>query len=241
MNPSSPRNRSGSGEIARFVPNRILEEEVMDSEDEVEAYEGGVTATHLSRMDDTFVRAALRFADPSARLLDVGTGPASLPVKMALKRKDIALVGVDLSETMLATARKGIATRGLEKRVVLRQASARKLPFPDGSFDLVVSNSLLHHLPDPVPALDEMARVLAPGGSVFIRDLRRPSPARIDEQIRRHGRFYSGKMYELFANSVRAAFTVAEMKELALESRLAGCRVRAQFQTYLVMEGSPGV
>ena len=228
-----------AAEMPRFVKGRVLEPEVMGGDEEVAAYAGGVATAHLDRMDDSFVRAALRLAGPGARILDVGTGTGSLPVKMALKRPDAALVGVDLSDAMLRAARERAATARIGRRVTFRRANARRLPFRRGAFDLVISNSLLHHLPDPVPTLDEIARVLAPGGSVFIRDLRRPARPRLRAHIRRHGRFYKGTMYRLFSDSVKASFKVAEMKLLVAESRLRGCRVRAQLATYLVIEGAP--
>ncbi|MBI3448078.1 MAG: class I SAM-dependent methyltransferase [Acidobacteria bacterium] len=224
---------------ARFAGRRILEPEVMDGSGEVAAYLDGVATAHLDRMDDGFVRAAVRFARPGARILDIGTGTAAIPVKIALRRPDVTVTGIDLSEEMLRAARERIRGARLGRRVRVRTGSARRIPFRRGAYDLVVSNSLLHHLPDPVPLFDEIARVLAPGGRVFMRDLRRPGPSRIEAHIRRHGRFYRGEMLRLFSDSVRAAFKVAEMAEMVGESRLAGCRVRPQLETYVVIEGRP--
>jgi ubiquinone/menaquinone biosynthesis C-methylase UbiE len=211
----------------------------MDEMGGVEAYLGGVASAHLGRLDDSFVRCALRHARNAARVLDVGTGTGAIAVKMSLKRPDLSVTGIDLSDGMLEAAREAIRQASLQRRVRVRRANARRIPFRRGCFDLVISNSLLHHLPDPVPAFDEMARVLAPGGRVFIRDLRRPGPSLISAHIRRHGRHYKGKMRRLFADSVHAAFKVAEIRELLEASRLKGCKVRPQFSTYLVIDGSP--
>ena len=103
----------------------------------------------------------------------------------------------------------------------------------------MISNSVMHHLPDPAPVLDEVARVLKRDAALFIRDLRRPARHAIDRHILRHGRFYCGTMLRLFADSVRAAFTESELKEIVGRSRLARLprlRVRRQFETYLVVE-----
>jgi ubiquinone/menaquinone biosynthesis C-methylase UbiE len=226
-------------EVPRFVHRRVLEPEVMEEPEGVAAYVDGASEEHLERLDAGFVRAAVRWARSGARVLDVGTGSGSIPLKMALRRPDLTLVGVDLSEGMLRAARERLKSAGLGGRLRFRRADARRLPFRRGSFDLVISNSLIHHLADPVPVLDEIARVLAPGGRIFLRDLRRPGPSRIRAHIRRHGRFYKGEMLRLFDASVRAAFKVAEVRELVGLSRLAGCRVRPQLETYLVVEGSP--
>jgi len=223
----------------RFLGKRILEPEVMEGDQAVGAYLDGVATRHLDRLDDSFVRGALRLAGPGARVLDVGTGTAAIPAKMALRRPDLSMVGIDLSETMIEAARQRVRASGLRRQIHIRTGSARNIPFARRSFDLVISNSLLHHLPDPVPAFDEIARVLAAGGRVFIRDLRRPGPARMKAHIRKHGRFYKGEMLRLFADSVRASFKVAEMRELVDMSRLQGCRIRPQFETYLVIEGRP--
>lgn len=234
--PASPTRHPA---LPRYASVRVLEPEVMDDEQEVEAYLDGVATAHLDRMDDSFVRCAVRQARPGARVLDVGTGTGSLPVKIALARPDTRVVGVDLSSAMLRRARARAAAARLGGRVRFRLANARRLPFERGAFDLVVSNSVLHHLPDPVPMFDEIARVLARGGKVFIRDLRRPAPARIAAHIRRHGRHYKGTMRRLFSDSVKASFRVAEIEALVAESRLGGCRVRPQLATYLVIEGAP--
>ncbi len=214
----------------------------MEDASEVEAYLDGVATDHLDRMDDTFVMAAigkLPARTPSPlRALDIGTGTGSIPVKMVTRRPGLSAVGVDRSRNMLEKGRTLARAEGVARRVRFRLADGRRLPFPDGAFDLVVSNSLLHHLPDPAPVLDEVARVLKPGGAIFIRDLRRPSQRLIDDHIKKHGRYYRGTMFRLFADSVRAAFTDSELREIAERSALRrrGARVRRQFETYLVIE-----
>ena len=219
---------------------RVLETEVMDEAEGVKAYLDGVATAHLDRLDDTFVAAALsRVAGRRGRrVLDVGTGTGAIPVKLVQRDPRLTVEGVDRSAEMLASARQRAIQAGISRRVRFRRADGRRLPFPDRTFDLVVSNSLMHHLPDPVPVLDEIARVLARGGALFIRDLRRPSPRLIEAHIREHGRFYKGTMLRLFADSVRAAFTESEMRKVVERSRLAdaGARVRRQFATYLVVE-----
>lgn len=214
---------------------RILEPEVMDDDLEVDAYLDGVATRHLERLDGTFIAAVLALRpEPRARILDVGTGTGALPIRLAIARSDVRVTAVDLSAPMLARARRAARRAGVSIR--FRRGSARRLPFRTSSFDLVMSNSLLHHLPDPVPALDEFARVLRPGGALFIRDLRRPPDRSIAAHIRRHGRHYRGLMKKLFADSVRAAYTLREIRAVVGNSRLAGTVVRRMFTTYWVIE-----
>jgi ubiquinone/menaquinone biosynthesis C-methylase UbiE len=103
-----------------------------------------------------------------AAVLDVGTGPGVLLVELAARRRDLRLTGVDLSTDMITTA-----TRNLEPfsaRAFARVGDVTSLPFPDHSFDLIVSSLSLHHWDDPEAAVPELARVLRPGGRVYIYD-----------------------------------------------------------------------
>lgn len=82
--------------------------------------------------------------------------------------RQVPLTGVDWSDGMLAGARQ--RARDLDRDVDLRQADARDLPFADASFDTVVSTFSLCAIPDPRQALDEMDRVLRPGGLLLLAD-----------------------------------------------------------------------
>jgi SAM-dependent methyltransferase len=95
-------------------------------------------------------------ASAGSRLLDVGCGTGHHLARY--RRLGFAVVGVDGSAEMLALAR--VANPG----VPLQRADLQKLPFPDAAFDVVLSIEVLRYLPDPAPALREMARVLRPGG-----------------------------------------------------------------------------
>ena len=106
------------------------------------------------------------------RALDVGTGTALIPIAMCTRAPSLAMVGVDLAEHMLAIARKNVERAGLASRITLQKIDAKSLPFGDGEFEAVVSNSIIHHIPDPTHALGEMVRVAK--RVVFVRDLLRP-------------------------------------------------------------------
>jgi ubiquinone/menaquinone biosynthesis C-methylase UbiE len=109
------------------------------------------------RMEDTFAPfdAALdQLASPPARILDVGTGTGAGALRLAQRFPGADIVGVDLSEAMLAQARRN--TRD-DLRVTYQRADASALPFADGSFELVTHANM-------IPFFDEVARVVAPGG-----------------------------------------------------------------------------
>ncbi|MDZ7700087.1 MAG: class I SAM-dependent methyltransferase [Deltaproteobacteria bacterium] len=83
------------------------------------------------------------------------------------------ICGLDISKSMLNIAVRNIRKTGVQG-VDCMQGDMKRLPFADGSVDMVVSHVALHHLPDPIQMLRETARVLKPGGAFLIRDLVRP-------------------------------------------------------------------
>jgi SAM-dependent methyltransferase len=94
-----------------------------------------------------------------ARVLDIGAGTGNVLAKFPAT---CVRVGIDLSREMLTEARR------TSPDLLLAVATADRLPFADGAFDLVVTYSTLHHLPDSLAALREMQRVLAPGGMLVL-------------------------------------------------------------------------
>lgn len=109
------------------------------------------------------------------RVLDVGSGTGSLAVALKTSAGPMGSVhGVDASQEMIDVARRNIARAGVEVGVHLGLAEA--LPFPDGTFDLVVSQLAIHHLPGDLKqaAFTEIRRVLKPGGRCLIIDFEPP-------------------------------------------------------------------
>lgn len=113
-----------------------------------------------ARRDAAFLLPRLR---PGMSLLDCGCGPGTITVGLAQAVAPGAVVGVDLEASQVDLAIKAAAERGLAN-MTARAASVYRLPFPDGSFDVVFSHALFEHLSEPVAALDEIRRVLRPGG-----------------------------------------------------------------------------
>lgn len=112
-----------------------------------------------------------------ASVLDVGAGPGGLLVELARSRADIHLVGIDPSADMVSHATRRLVSAQLTSQAEARLGSAEHLPFPDGSFDAVVSTLSSHHWADPDAAIAEQARVLRAGGQLWIFDLRGLAPA----------------------------------------------------------------
>jgi ubiquinone/menaquinone biosynthesis C-methylase UbiE len=203
---------------------RVPEPEIMDSADEVEAYASATAQKYLDALDDTLVEQVFQLPQngkaASGRLLDIGCGPGSIALKIARRSGSLLVTGVDRSDEMVAVAQRAAATQGLASRASFLVADGNHLSFPDATFDFVLSNSVLHHLQDPVAVFNEMARLSKPGGVILVRDLRRPSRLFFPLHVRWHGRYYSGLMKQLYVQSVRAAYTPEELAELLRRSRL---------------------
>jgi ubiquinone/menaquinone biosynthesis C-methylase UbiE len=107
-------------------------------------------------------------APDKGAVLDVGTGPGILLVELAARRPDLWLTGIDLSADMIAAATRNLRPFG--ERASARVGDVTGLPFPDRSFDLIVSSLSLHHWDHPEAAVPELARILRPGGQVYVYD-----------------------------------------------------------------------
>ena len=117
-------------------------------------WEQMVSAEHLAPYE-----AALASLDPPARALDLGTGTGAGAVAIARRFPEAEVVGADLSDRMIAEARRKVPPE-LGDRVRFEVTDASRLPYPDGSFDLVT-------LMNMIPFFDELARVTAPGGAAL--------------------------------------------------------------------------
>ena len=197
---------------------RTLEPEVMDTLEEALEYD----AMDHRAPNEAFVERLVALG-ARGRMLDIGTGPGHVPLLVCERIRDAQVVAVDLAETMLERARAKVAAASPEVRgrIELRRADAKALPFPAGSFDVVFSNTILHHIPEPIDLLREARRVLRPGGCLLVRDLfRPPTPERVGELVRLHAAGANESQRELFRASLHAALTTPELEQLAREAGL---------------------
>ncbi len=205
----------------------------MNDAEEVEAYASAAAQAYLDGVDNTLVEQALSLGVTGGWLLDIGTGPGAIPLKLARQLRALRAVGLDCSRNMVRAARRAAMESGLNERALFFVGDAYHLAFPDGWFDFVLSNSLLHHLADPVAALDEMVRVAKPSGVILLRDLRRPSRLLFPLHVRWYGRHYSRLMRNLYEDSVRAAYSGEELRDLLHRSSLSRARVFFHGRTHL--------
>ena len=189
---------------------RVLEPEVMDSAEEARDYD----AMDHSTVNRVFVADFLAVWDGTNPVLDVGAGTAQIPIELCRQSPTAVVTCVDLAEHMLAVGRDNVERAGLHDRIRLERCDAKRLPHTTGAFGAVISNSIVHHIPEPAEVLAEIVRVTAPGGLLFVRDLLRPED---EAALRRLVEQYAGDanahQQKMFAESLQAALSLAEVRE----------------------------
>ena len=190
---------------------RVLEPEVMDSAAEARDYD----AMDHRQVNEAFVHDFLLFWAGGTSVLDVGTGTAQIPILLGARVPAVEVVAIDAAQHMIDLGRDNVRRAGLADRIRLERCDAKHLPFADSSFDAVISNSIVHHIPQPPAVLAEMVRVAAPGAVLFVRDLLRPP----DElTLLRLVATYAGDatahQRQMFADSLHAALTLDEIREM---------------------------
>lgn len=194
---------------------RTPEPEVMDDELEVEAYRQADFTDVNRRCARRALRAATayRCGDSGGRAIDIGTGPADIPIALCRLAHGWRVTAVDLSPGMLRVAREHVRAASLRSRIRLLRGDAKSLRGVRPPFDLVMSNSLLHHLHDPLPFWRQVKRLAGFHGAIMIQDLCRPeSLCQSRALVRQHTSEESPILQQLFHQSLLAAFTPAEIR-----------------------------
>ncbi|HEX3997011.1 MAG TPA: class I SAM-dependent methyltransferase [Pirellulales bacterium] len=204
---------------------RILEPEVMDSAEEARDYDSMDHSTVNRAFVEDLLQAAanaglfLSLAGaPSAaatEMLDLGTGTALIPVELCRRNRGVQVVAIDLAEEMLKLGRANVDRAGMQTRIRLERVDGKRLPYADGSFAAVISNSIVHHIPEPRSVLAEALRVVRRGGLVFVRDLLRPADdATVGYLVETYAAGANERQRALFDASLRAALSLEEIRML---------------------------
>lgn len=196
--------------------SRILEPEVMDTVDEAVDYD----QMDHSGVNRLFVDDLLAALPPAAttkriRVFDAGTGTAQIPLELVGRGIDVDVTASDLAEQMLIVARRNVEAAGHSRSIRLVKADCKQLTDADGTYDVVMSNSIVHHIPEPLHVLAELWRVLKPGGLLFVRDLMRPDhQASLDHLVQTYAGTSNAHQQQMFRDSLHAALTVEEVRDL---------------------------
>jgi ubiquinone/menaquinone biosynthesis C-methylase UbiE len=190
---------------------RVLETEYMDTESEAIDYD----SMDHSQVNRVFVEDLLRIPGVGGDVLDLGTGTAQIPIELCRSSENVRVLATDMAVNMLDLARYNIEAEGFIDRIELIQADAKQLDFEEGFFDVVMSNSIVHHIPEPMNCLREAVRVVKPGGILFVRDLMRPdSEKMVNELVQTYAGDENDHQRQMFDDSLRAALSLIEIQEL---------------------------
>jgi ubiquinone/menaquinone biosynthesis C-methylase UbiE len=196
-----------------MLMQRVLEPEVMDTAEDAATYD----AMDHSAVNDLFI-ARLKTLGVDGLCLDIGCGPGHIPLQLVTECPHVDVVALDLSKNMLLAALEHQKECANGEQVEFVHADAKGIGSEDNSFDSVFSNSILHHIPEPIDFLREAWRVLKPGGMLLIRDLFRPgSEERARELVAMYAVEESQHAQDLFYDSLCAALRPDELDALAKE------------------------
>lgn len=155
----------------------------------------------LARLGKEYCAKLLERGFEEGMVIDVGCGFGEINLAIAERFPKSRHVGIDLSEPLLDSARESAARRNVADRVEFANADAQNIPYDADSFDVAFSLNMLHIVDEPLNMLDEIERVLKPGGMLYMLDLRRSWLA-------------------LFEKEIRASYTLDEARELINRSSL---------------------
>ena len=178
-----------------------------------------------------FVKVAQAVTDrvtPGGRVLEVAPGPGFCAIEIAQSAR-YSVTGLDISESFVRIARENAARTGVA--VDFFHGNASKMPFPDASFDFVVCSAAFKNFRDPIGALNEIHRVLAPGGRASIYDLRKDASR--DEIATEVRNMQLSAMNSLLTRwtfrfvLLKRAYTRVALEQMVAESRFGTCEIVA--------------
>jgi cyclopropane fatty-acyl-phospholipid synthase-like methyltransferase len=189
--------------------DRTLEPELMDDPKQADAYARADFAEENQGFVDRFKEYFPEFSQ--GRVLDLGCGPADIAIRFANLYPACHIIGVDASAPMIQLGEQAVKQAGLVDRITLRGeryeevAGARIV-------DAAISNSLLHHLPNPLQFWQKLRQLVKPGAPVLVMDLLRPeSPEAAQAIVDQYAANEPDILRRDFYNSLLAAFTEDEI------------------------------
>lgn len=189
--------------------DRVLEPELMDDPEQAQAYAAADFAEENQGFVDRFREYFPDFS--KGYVLDLGCGPGDIPVRFARALPDCRITGIDASAPMIQLAEQAVQQAGLSTRIALRCERFQDIAGASQA-DAGVSNSLLHHVPNPLQFWNKLRQLVKPGSPVLVMDLLRPeSPEEAQAIVDRYATGESEILRRDFYNSLLAAFTEDEV------------------------------
>lgn len=162
-------------------------------------------------------------------VLEVAPGPGYLAIELA-KLGPYRVVGLDISHTFVRMAAENAAKAGVA--VTFRRGNASEMPFAADSFDLIVCRAAFKNFSEPVRALSEMHRVLRPGGTALVIDLRPDAPlAAIDAYVKGKGLGWVNRVLTKLAFRcmlLKRAYSQEQFRQMASQTPFKDCAIREE-------------
>jgi len=215
--------------------DRILEPELMEDPAQVRAYAAADFSQENQGLVDRFREYFPDFSE--GHVLDMGCGPGDIPIRFAQAFPSCRITGVDASEPMIGLAGVAVKQAGLADRITFRCERFQAVSLVEPA-DAAVSNSLLHHVPNPLQFWYRLRQLVKPGSPVFVMDLLRPdSPEEAQAIVDR----YAAKEPEIlrrdFYRSLLASFTEDEVAAQLAEMNLSRLIVDVVDDRHWVVSG----
>jgi len=217
---------------------RIPEPELMTEDDQAQAYASADFEDAHSRMIEAFgeLFPSLRH---TGHAVDLGCGPGDIACRFAAHYPGWWVDAVDASPAMLGYG-PVIMERypGVETRVSFVEGLLPHCPVPRDRYDVVLSNSLLHHLADPQVLWTAIRRLVGSGAPVLIMDLVRPAAEDlVGDLVDQYAEGEPEVLRRDFANSLRAAYRVDEVDSQLMEARLPWLTAEMMTDRHMVVRG----
>jgi len=184
-----------------------------------------------------YLEPVIRAEITSGLVLEVGSGPGYLGLEWLKSTRDTTLRCLDIDKHMIAIARKHANQYGLSSRVEYIMADASQMPFEDRLFDSVFSNCSLHEWAHPEPILDEINRVLKPGGRYCIVDLRRDIKPRVKQFL--WARTQPEEMQPTCLAAIEASYTASEIVVMLGRTKLLNWHIDTNFWGLIISGRKP--
>jgi cyclopropane fatty-acyl-phospholipid synthase-like methyltransferase len=198
---------------------RVLEPELMEDEEQVLAYAHANFEKENQVFVQQFVEANPEFE--SGHVLDLGCGPADIPIRLVRARPGCRVTAVDASGPMIWLAREAVREAGLQERISLRCERFQTLALAE-PVDATISNSLVHHILNPLQFWYRVKQLTKSGGSVLVMDLLRPeSPEAARAIVDQYAANEPAILRRDFYNSLLAALTEDEVAAHLAELNLS--------------------
>ncbi len=189
--------------------DRTLEPEVMDDPEQALVYAQADFEKENQGFVDRFREYFPDFSDGHA--LDLGCGPGDIPIRFAQAFPACRITGVDASAPMVRLAEEAVQKAGLSDRITFRCERFQDLAGTN-IVEAAISNSLLHHVPNPLQFWHKLRLTVKPGSPVLVMDLFRPdSPEEAQAIVDRYASGAPDLLRRDFYNSLLAAFTEDEI------------------------------